>query len=76
VRASEAARARASPLQANPRPGCRVCRLPAREIALVEGVSRLGFGPRSVAARFGTVSRKDVVRHMSGCVNGQEEKEE
>jgi hypothetical protein len=75
VRASEAARARASPLQASPRPGCRVCRLPAREIALVEGVSRLGFGPRSVAARFNSLTRKDVVRHMSGCVNERDKEE-
>jgi hypothetical protein len=72
--ASEAARARASPLQASPRPGCRVCRLPAREIALVEGVSRLGFGPRSVAARFNSLTRRDITGHMTKCVS--EEKEE
>jgi hypothetical protein len=51
-----------------------VCRLPAREIALVEGVSRLGFGPRSVAARFNSLTRRDITGHMTKCVS--EEKEE
>jgi hypothetical protein len=73
--AGEAARARASPKQASPRPGCRVCALPAGERDLVNGGLLSGWSPRSVAARFTSVSRKDISRHMMMCVNEQEEKE-
>ena len=72
--AGEAARARASPKQASPRPGCRVCRLPPSERDLVEGGMRSGWSPRSIAARFNRVNRKDISRHMTKCVS--EEKEE
>jgi hypothetical protein len=75
VRGNEAARARASPLQASPRPGCRVCRLPAREIALVEGGMRSGWSPRRLAERFNGLSRKDVAGHMSTCVNERDKEE-
>ncbi len=73
MRASGAARARASPEQASPRPGCRVCRLPAREIALVEGGMRSGWSPRRLAERFNGLNRKDVAGHMSTCVNRDKE---
>lgn len=66
-------RARASP-QASQQT-CKVCRLPPSEAGLVEGASRSGLSPRSVAARFKTLSRKDVSAHMVLCVK-KEEKEE
>jgi hypothetical protein len=46
---------------------CRVCRLPASERDLVEGGMRSGWSPRRLSARFGTVSRKDVVFHAKFC---------
>ncbi len=53
-------RARASPT-------CKVCRLPAGERDLVEGGLLAGWSARSVAERFGTITRKDVVRHAKIC---------
>ena len=61
-------RPRASPKR------CRVCELPASELDLVNGGVLSGWSPRSIAARFATISRKDVTAHMSKCVS--EEKEE
>ncbi len=46
---------------------CRVCKLPPGERDLVEGGMRSGWSPRRLAARFGTVSRKDVVFHAKFC---------
>jgi hypothetical protein len=69
------ARARASPLQASPRPGCRVCALPAGERDLVNGALLTGWSPRSIASRFNRVNRKDVRNHLSKCVNEQESEE-
>ncbi len=68
-------RARASPSQGprSARP-CRVCKLPPGERDLVEGGLLSGWSPRSIAARFNRVNRKDISRHMTKCVN--EEKEE
>ena len=63
-------RARASPTKA-----CRVCHLPSGERDLVEGGHRSGWSPRRLSARFGTISRKDVVRHAKSC-DSEEEPEE
>jgi hypothetical protein len=41
--------------------------LPASERDLVEGGMRSGWSPRRLSARFGTVSRKDVVFHAKFC---------
>jgi hypothetical protein len=72
--ASEAARARASPLQANPRPGCRVCKLPPSEAGLINGGLAAGWSPRRLAERFNGLNRKDVMNHMTKCVGeGKEE---
>lgn len=54
---------------------CRVCRLPPSEAELVEGASLSGWSPRSVAARFVGITRRDVAGHMTKCV-ANEEKEE
>ncbi len=52
-----------------------MCKLAAGERALIVGGMRSGWSARSVAARFTSVSRKDISRHMSGCVNEQESEE-
>ena len=60
-------RARASPR------ACRVCALPPNERDLVEGGTLAGWSARSVAERFGTITRKDVAGHVSKCVNREKE---
>ena len=60
-------RVRASPSR------CRVCALPASEAELVTAGLLSGWSPRSLAARFEGVTRKDVVRHARHCVNQREE---
>jgi hypothetical protein len=66
-------RARASPLQAIPRPGCRVCRLPPSEADLVNGGLSAGWSPRRLAERFNSLSRRDVVFHAKFCVSEESE---
>jgi hypothetical protein len=73
--ASGAARARASPLQASPRPGCRVCRLPPSERALINGGLSAGWSPRRLAERFNGLNRKDVKNHAKSCVSEGETEE-
>ncbi len=68
-------RARADPKRDSPRPGCRVCALPSGERALLNGGLLAGWSPRRLSARFGTISRKDVIGHMTMCVNAQESEE-
>jgi hypothetical protein len=70
--AGEAGRGRA---RASPTKPCRVCHLPSGERDLVEGGHRSGWSPRRLSARFGTISRRDVIGHMTKCVNEQEEKD-
>jgi hypothetical protein len=53
--------ARASPKK------CRVCRLPTSEAELVEGGILIGWSARSISARFSSITRRDVQRHMS-CI--------
>jgi hypothetical protein len=50
-----------------------VCALPASEADLVTAGLLSGWSPRSLAARFEGVTRKDVVRHARNCVNEREE---
>jgi len=71
--AGEAARARASPKQASPRPGCRVCALPPSEADLVTGGLLTGWSPRRLAERFNSLSRKDVKSHATFCVSEEAE---
>jgi hypothetical protein len=59
---------------ASPR-ACRVCRLPPSERDLLEGASLSGWSARSVAERFGTITRRDITGHMSTCVNERESEE-
>lgn len=61
-------RARASPRK------CRVCKLPASELYLVNGGLLAGWSPRSIAARFNGINRCDVQHHSRNCVNEKEEK--
>jgi uncharacterized protein (DUF433 family) len=56
-------------------PTCKVCKLPPGERDLINGGLSAGWSPRRLAARFGTVSRKDVVFHAKFC-GSEEEKEE
>ncbi len=53
---------------------CRVCRLPATELDLLNGGLSFGWSARSLAARFGTVTRRDVQGHMQ-CVKNKAEDE-
>lgn len=59
--------ARASPRK------CRVCELPVSELDLVNGGLLSGWSPRSLAARFGAITRKDVASHARRCVNERKE---
>jgi hypothetical protein len=49
--------------------------LPSSERDLVEGASLYGWSPRSIAARFSTITRKDVAGHMAWCVVSEEKEE-
>ena len=42
---------------------CRVCSLPATELDLLDAGLSFGWSARSLAARFGTVTRKDITAH-------------
>jgi hypothetical protein len=55
---------------------CRVCELPATELDLVEGGILSGWSPRSLAARFKTLTRKDVSAHMCKCVVSEVKEED
>ncbi len=60
-------RVRASPAASKP---CKVCLLlPPSEAALVEKGILIGWSPRSIAARFNGITRRDVQRHMKCVVN-------
>lgn len=58
------------------RKACRLCSLPASEADLVEGGVLSGWSSRSVAARFASINRRDIARHMRNCVVSEEKKEE
>lgn len=58
------------------RASCKVCALPTPEVDLVEGASLSGWSPRSVAARFGTLTRRDVQSHMHKCVVSEKKEDE
>jgi len=60
-------RVRASPSR------CRVCALPPSEADLVTAGLLSGWSPRSLAARFSGINRKDVVGHARNCVSEKEE---
>jgi hypothetical protein len=62
-----------SRVRASPRKACKVCRLPASELDLVDGGILSGWSPRSLAARFSSINRKDVANHMQNCVNESKE---
>jgi hypothetical protein len=52
---------------------CRVCSLPASELDLLNGGLTFGWSARSLAARFSSITRKDVVGHARNCVSEKEE---
>jgi len=52
---------------------CKVCRLPASEADLVNGGLLSGWSARSLAARFTSLTRKDVVFHARNCVSEKKE---
>ncbi len=54
---------------------CRVCRLPSSELDLVNGGLMYGWSARSLAARFGSATKKNVAHHQRNCV-ASEAKEE
>jgi hypothetical protein len=58
------------------RKSCRVCALPASEADLVTGGLLSGWSPRSLAARFVILTRKDVTAHMRSCVVNDKEEQE
>jgi hypothetical protein len=55
---------------------CRVCRLPAGELGLLNGGLLAGWSPRSLAARFTSISQKNVAHHAKNCVSEKKEEEE
>jgi hypothetical protein len=55
---------------------CKICRLPASELELLEAGLAFSWSPRSLAARFGTVTRKNVVFHARNCIATEEKEEE
>ena len=63
-------------VRASPRKSCRVCRLPPSEVDLVEGGTLSGWSPRSIAARFTGITRRDVAGHMARCVSQREEQDD
>jgi hypothetical protein len=48
---------------------CRVCELPASELDLVNGGLLSGWSARSLSARFGSVTRKNVAHHQRNCLS-------
>ncbi len=48
---------------------CRVCSLPSSELQLLEAGLLLGWSARSLSARFGSVTRKDITSHARSCVS-------
>ena len=64
-----------SPTSPARRRSCRVCRLPASEADLVNGGLLSGWSARSLAKKFGTINRKDVVFHAKNCVSEKKEEE-
>jgi hypothetical protein len=63
-----------SPTRRRPKK-CRACSLPAGELVLLEHGLKNGWSARSLAARFGTVTRRDVQGHMQ-CVKNKEKEDE
>ncbi len=57
-----------------PRGRCRVCALIPGERDLLEGGVLSGWSPRSLAARFGTLTRRDVRRHAERCMETEAKK--
>ncbi len=48
---------------------CRVCSLPSSELQLLEAGLLLGWSARSLSARFGSVTRKNVAHHQRNCLS-------
>jgi hypothetical protein len=71
---STGSRSPASPTRRRPKK-CRACSLPAGELELLNGGLLSGWSPRSLAPRFGTLTRKDVAGHMRNCVASEAGKE-
>jgi hypothetical protein len=55
---------------------CRVCSLPSSELQLLEHGLIYGWSARFLAARFKSLSRRDVQGHMKCAVNKEKEEEE
>ena len=54
---------------------CKVCRLPASEAGLVDAGLAFGWSPRSLAARFKSLTRSEITAHARRCVSEEKEKE-
>ena len=59
---------------AKPKGRCRVCESP--EEPIIVRVLAAGVSPRSIAQRFGSVSRKDIIHHARVCVAAKAKTEE
>ena len=51
---------------AKPKGRCRVCESPEEHV--IVRVLAAGVSPRAIAQRFGSVTRKDIIRHARECV--------
>lgn len=56
----------ARPTKKRGRRRCRVCECPEGDV--IVRVLAAGVSPRSIAQRFGSVTRKDIIRHARECV--------
>ena len=64
-----------SPTSPTRRRPCRVCELPASELDLLEHGLMYGWSARSLAARFTSLTRRDVAYHARNCVSSEKEDE-
>ena len=48
---------------------CRVCSLPASELDLLNGGLLSSWSARSLAARFTSISRRNVAYHAKNCLS-------
>jgi hypothetical protein len=55
------------------RRSCRVCELPASELDLLNGGLLADWSARALAARFTSLTRRDVAYHARNCVSEGEE---
>jgi hypothetical protein len=58
------------------RRSCKVCRLPAAELDLLNGGLKADWSARSLAKRFKSVGRKDIIAHARHCTNNEDKEDE